>query len=105
MSRGPLVDRAPAVASVLRHVRGDVHPAQFSYEFSRVVVLVPSQGHPLSRRDGFGHEQRSISLRSAIRFAQKGLQQKPVAGELLFRARLLEIAVPGELLFRRLQGV
>src|SRR6202522_729481 len=79
MPCGPLVYRAPAIARVLRHVRGDVHPAQFSYEFSRVVILVSSQRHSLSRRKGLGHQQRSLSLRSSVRLRQKRRQQESVA--------------------------
>src|SRR5271169_120634 len=79
MPCGPLVYRAPPIGRVLRHVWGDVHPAQFSHEFSGVVILVSSQRHSLSRRDGFRHQQRSIPLRSSVRLGQKGLDQKPVA--------------------------
>src|SRR6266850_2338681 len=50
MPRGPLIHRTPAIGRVLRHVRRDVHPAEFPYEFLRVVGLVPSHGHALSRR-------------------------------------------------------
>src|SRR5260370_11684342 len=79
MPRGSLVHRAPAVGRVLRHMRGDIHPAQFSYEFLRVVALVPSQRHAFPGWEGFGHEHRSIPLRSSRRLGQKGLHQKPVA--------------------------
>ncbi len=100
MPRGPLIHRAPAVRIVLRHMRGDVHPTEFSDQFLRVIVLVSSQRHALSRRDGFGHQHRRIPLRSAMGLGQKGLRQKPVAvlhqymsqvAELCFAAfRLLE---------------
>src|SRR5258708_12668323 len=79
MPRGSLVHRAPAVGRVLRHMRSDVHPPKFSYEFPRVVVLVPTQRHALSWWDRFRHEHRSIPLRSSRRLGQKGLHQKPVA--------------------------
>ena len=79
MPRGPLIHRAPALGIVLRHVRGNVHPAEFSYEFLRVVVPIPSQLHSLSRRNGFRHEQRSTPFRSSIRLGQNRLHQKPVA--------------------------
>src|SRR5580700_4913422 len=78
MSRGPLVHRAPAVRIVLRHMWGNVHPAESSYESLRVVVFVSSQGEPLSAGDGLGHEHRCISLRSSISLGQKSLHQKPV---------------------------
>src|SRR6266446_7409044 len=100
MPRGSLVHRASALGRVLRHMRSDVHPPQFSYEFPRVVVLVSSQRHALSWGDRFRHEHGSIPLRSAIGLGQKGLHQKPVAvlhqymsqvAELCFAAfRLLE---------------
>ncbi len=38
--RGPLIHHAPAVRIVLRHVRGDVHPTKFSYQFLLVVILL-----------------------------------------------------------------
>src|SRR6266446_10516903 len=60
-------------------MRGDVHPPQFSDEFPRVVVLVPSQRYAFPRWDRFHHEHRSISFRSAIGLGQKCLHQKPVA--------------------------
>ena len=71
MPRGPLIHRAPAPGIVLRHVRGNVHPAEFSYEFLRVVVPIPSQRHSLSRRNGFRHEQRGTPFRYSIRLGQK----------------------------------
>src|SRR5258708_3044720 len=79
MPRGSLVHRAPAVGRVLRHMRTHVHPPKFSYEFPRVVVLVPTQRPALSWWDRFRHEHRSIPLRSSRRLGQKGLHQKPVA--------------------------
>src|SRR5260370_8037053 len=79
MPRGPLIHRTPAIGRVLRHVRRDVHPAEFPYEFLRVVGLVPSHGHSLSRRQAFGHQQRRIPLRSAVGLRQKRLQQESVA--------------------------
>src|SRR5258707_9040490 len=79
MPRGSLVHRAPAVGRVLRHMRSDVHPPKFSYEFPRVVVLVSSQRDALSSGVRFRHEHGSIPLRSARRLGQKGLHQKPVA--------------------------
>src|SRR5258706_3195471 len=79
MPRGPLIHRTPAIGRVLRHLRRDVHPAEFPYEFLRVVGLVPSHGHSLSRRQAFGNQQRRIPLRSAVGLRQKRLQQESVA--------------------------
>src|SRR6202453_41651 len=79
MPCGPLVHRAPTVGIVLCHMGSNVHPAEFSHEFLRVVVLVSSQGHPLSPRNGLRHEHRRFPLRSSIRLGQKGLRQKSVA--------------------------
>src|ERR1700732_3558684 len=66
MPRVPLVHRAPAVRIVLRHMRGNLHPAEFSHEFLRVVVFVSSQGDPLSAGNGLGHEHCCLSLRCSI---------------------------------------
>jgi hypothetical protein len=52
MPRGPLIHGAPAALIVLRHMRSNVHPAEFSHEFPRVVVLVPCYGHPFLAGDG-----------------------------------------------------
>src|SRR5260370_17169957 len=60
MPRGSLVHRAPAVGRVLRHMRSDVHPPKFSYEFPRLVVLVPTQRHALSCWHTFPHQHPTI---------------------------------------------
>src|SRR5438477_11143133 len=44
MPRGALIDGAAAVGVVLRHVRGDSPPADFTNKVVCVIVLVRSQG-------------------------------------------------------------
>lgn len=38
MPCGPLIHGAPAALVVLRHMRGDVHPAEFFHEFLELYV-------------------------------------------------------------------
>jgi hypothetical protein len=79
MSRGSLIDRTEAVRIVLRHMRGDVHPAEFPNQFSRVIILVATQSYAFAAGDGFHHEHRCLSFCSSGGLGQKRLHQKSVA--------------------------
>jgi len=70
MPRGSLVHRAPTLGRVLRHMRGDVHPAQFSDEFLSVVILVTSKVNSQLDKNMFSYAVQLRLVGAASRAAE-----------------------------------